>query len=55
MGLVQVAVLVLFAMSAVGGLVSDPPREPFRGFWNLLDIAFVLGLLWFAGFFAQGG
>jgi len=54
MGWLQMGVLALLVVSAFGGLVFDKPREPFRGFWNLLDIASIAGLLWFAGFFGGG-
>lgn len=54
MGWVQVAVLVLLMVSALGGLVFERPKEPFRGFWNLLDVLLVLGLLWVGGFFGGG-
>jgi hypothetical protein len=52
MGTLQVVVLVLLLASAAGGIFFERPKEPFRGFWNLLDVSLVLGVLWFAGFFA---
>jgi len=51
MGTLQIAVLVFLLSSALGGLLFERPREPFRGFWNLLDVMLVLGLLWYADFF----